>query len=66
MRGYLLAGVTEECQEIITGQRASLPLMPLGCLNSNKVIFRNYVNHAETIFGEPVNFCKTHLHASVR
>ena len=29
--------------------------MPLGCLNSNKVIFRNYVNHAETIFGEKLN-----------
>ena len=54
------------CQEIITGERASLQVTPLGYLNSKKVIFRNYANHAETVFRELVNFRKTRPHASVR
>ena len=53
-------------QEIIIGQRQSLPVMPLGYLNFKNVIFRNYEVHAETVSGKLVYFRETRFHDSVR
>ena len=36
-------------QEIIIGQRGSLPVMPLGYLYFKTVLFRNFADHAETV-----------------
>ena len=60
------SSVLELYQEIIIGQRQSLPGMPLGYLNFKKVIFRNYAVHAETVYGTLVNFPETRFRDSVR
>ena len=60
------SSVLELYQEIIIGQRQSLPGMPLGYLNFKKVIFRNYAVHAETVSGKLVNFRETRFRDSVR
>ena len=43
-------------QEIIIGQRGSLPVMPLGYLYFKTVLFRNYADHAETVSGKLIDF----------
>ena len=53
-------------QENIIGQRGSLPVIPLGYLNSKKVIFSDDADHLETFSGELVDFRKTRFHEPAR
>jgi len=53
-------------QEIIIGQRGSLPVIQSGYLYFKTVMFGNYEDHAKTVSSKLVDFRKTRFHDSLR
>ena len=62
----LVQFTSNEGTNITVGQRTSLPVMTLGCLNFKNVILRNYADNAGTVSSRLVDFQKTHFHDPVR